>query len=268
MRVPARLLATAVAVAAALAAAGCSSSGAGSAAPSPSAGPSAGSGTSGVPAGATGSSGSAAPSAGSGGAGPTVAAALRKQVGTSFLIRQSLQGSSSGQQVSLVSTGYVDAPSQTFDLSTVAGGQKIKILLVKQRMYVQVPGLAAGRWVTFSTTDPRNPYRTLGSLVSVQNEQIDAVASSKDVAMTGTEQVGGVATTKYAGTVTVAGVRSRQEWWIDAGGRVLQQRGAARGVAATTTYSDYGVRRAVQAPPAAEVVDGTKYLPSSPQPTR
>jgi hypothetical protein len=97
-----------------------------------------------------------------------------------------------------------------------------------------------------TATEPAQPVREL--------------VASGDVREVGPQTVHGVRTTHYLGTTSA----ERIDLWIDKHGllvkAVRQDDGSAGTTTTTSSYTDYGAKVAVKAPPSSDTVDYTALL--------
>ncbi|MFJ8634596.1 hypothetical protein [Streptomyces sp. NPDC093568] len=94
---------------------------------------------------------------------------------------------------------------------------------------------------------------------------VKLLMSAGDVREVGEETVSGARTTRYSGTVRVAGATSQTvDIWVDDRGLLVKKvekgRTATGSLTQTAYYSDYGVKAAVEKPPAGDTADLEELL--------
>ena len=164
------------------------------------------------------------------------------------------------------------------------GNTEIKMILTGTDMYFSEPGLSGKTWTKFALSALKGPSASFAQLVqSMQSNnftsQIQLFSAAKDAHEVGTQTIGGVPTTEYAGTFRASdglnaltpsarkilgpqlqklgdSVISFHEW-IDAQHQVRQvvENETVQGHAVTTTMNVTGINQPVQiAVPAASEV--------------
>lgn len=189
------------------------------------------------------------------------------------------------QDITVSADGVIDFAGSEASLQVTSpmmgGGAGMEVILADGVGYVKVP-MFGDKWLS-------SPTKDLGLTMADPTQGLQTLRKAADLTQVGSEDIGGVATTKYTGTVDLSEavgqlglsasderkaqaelekiartadvtvwvddqdrvVRYDQQLAVDADGRTMQ-------VSSSTSFSDFGVATDIQAPPADQVMDASK----------
>lgn len=166
------------------------------------------------------------------------------------------------------------SPAMTFNLSGGPyGGDGMEMRLVDETMYVQIPGMSAGKFVKFDLSDPSNPLGSLGAQLDPREMFSSFEKGIDSVTFVGQEEVDGETLDHYSVGVDTAalldsldqslpplgassGDKVSYEVWLD-GDHRLHRMTVDLGATGTmeVTLSDWGKQVSVEAPSPDQVTE-------------
>lgn len=166
------------------------------------------------------------------------------------------------------------SPAMTFNLSGGPyGGDGMEMRMVDGTMYVQIPGMSAGKFVEFDLSDPSNPLGSLGAQLDPREMFSSFEKGIDSVTFVGQEDVDGETLDHYSVAVDTAalldsldqslppvgassGDKVTYEIWLD-GDHRLHRMTVDMGATGTmeVTLSDWGKQVSVEAPSPDQVTE-------------